>query len=42
MVAPASTVGGFDMGDDKGKQLAERWMTRGWYLPIAANARQAL
>jgi thiamine kinase-like enzyme len=42
MVAPASTVGGFDMGDDKGKQLAERWMTRGWYLPVAANARQAL
>jgi hypothetical protein len=42
MVAPASTVGGFDMGDDKGKQLAERWMMRGWYLPIAANARQVL
>jgi hypothetical protein len=42
MVAPASTVGGFDMGDDKGKQLAERWMTRGWYLPVAAHAREAL
>jgi len=42
MVAPASTVGGFDMGDAKGKQLAERWLTRGWYLPVAANAREVL
>ena len=42
MVAPASTVSGFDMGDDKGKQLAERWMMRGWYLPIAVNAREVL
>ena len=42
MVAPASTVGGFDMGDDKGKQLAERWMMRGWYLPIAVQAREVL
>ena len=42
MVAPASTVGGFDMGDEKGKQLAEKWMMRGWYLPVAVNAREIL
>ncbi len=42
MVAPASTVGGFDMGDEKGKQLAERWMMRGWLLPTAVQARQEL
>ncbi|MSO59177.1 MAG: DUF1679 domain-containing protein [Ilumatobacteraceae bacterium] len=42
MVAPASTVGGFNMGDEKGKQLAERWMMRGWLLPTAAHAREVL
>ena len=42
MVAPASTVAGFDMGDEKGKKLAERWMMRGWLLPTAVNAREVL
>jgi len=42
VVAPASMVASFDVGDDNGKLLARRWMERGWHIPVAINARQIL
>ena len=42
VVAPASMVGGFDVGDENGKLLARRWMERGWHIPLATNAHEIL
>jgi thiamine kinase-like enzyme len=42
VAAPASMVGTFDVGDDNGKILAHKWMERGWYIPMATNAREVL
>jgi hypothetical protein len=42
VVAPASMVASFDVGDENGKLLSRRWMERGWHIPVAINAREIL
>lgn len=42
LVAPASTVGTFEMGNDLGTQISEVWLDRAFHLPIALGAAALL
>jgi hypothetical protein len=42
LVAPASTVGTFDTGNELGRKVADSWLERTWRLPVVIGAAAVL